>query len=69
MVISGVLCNEKRELSETEMRDDVPDKDKVVNNIVQHFPDVEKLVWFGSQFRGNAGPDSEWTFWWYCRRP
>ncbi len=51
------------------MRDDVPDKDKVVNNIVQHFPDVEKLVWFGSQSRGNAGPDSEWTFWWYCRRP
>jgi len=42
------------------MTEDVPDK--VVNNIVQQFPDVEKIVLFGSQARGNAGPDSDWDF-------
>lgn len=42
------------------MTEDMPDK--VVKNIVQHFPDVEKIVLFGSQARGNAGPDSDWDF-------
>ena len=42
------------------MTDNVPDQ--VVNNIIQHFPNVEKIVLFGSQSRGNANPDSDWDF-------
>ena len=34
----------------------------VVRNIVAHFPEVERIILFGSRARGDARPDSDWDF-------
>ncbi|MDA8192371.1 MAG: nucleotidyltransferase domain-containing protein [Thermaerobacter sp.] len=34
----------------------------VVRNIVTHFPEVERIILFGSRARGDARPDSDWDF-------
>lgn len=34
----------------------------VVERIVAHFPEVERIVLFGSRARGDARPDSDWDF-------
>jgi predicted nucleotidyltransferase len=34
----------------------------VVRNIVTRFPEVERIILFGSRSRGDARPDSDWDF-------
>lgn len=34
----------------------------VIRNIVTHFPEVERIILFGSRARGDARPDSDWDF-------
>jgi predicted nucleotidyltransferase len=34
----------------------------VVERIVAHFPEVERIILFGSRARGDARPDSDWDF-------
>ncbi|WP_053958157.1 nucleotidyltransferase domain-containing protein [Sulfobacillus thermosulfidooxidans] len=36
--------------------------DTVVHNIVTHFPEVNRIILFGSRARGDARPDSDWDF-------
>jgi len=36
--------------------------DTVVRQIVMHFPEVERIILFGSRARGDARPDSDWDF-------
>ena len=42
------------------MDDQVPNA--VVKSIVTHFPEVERIILFGSRARGDARPDSDWDF-------
>lgn len=37
-------------------------EDQVVGNVVTHFPEVERIILFGSHARGDARPDSDWDF-------
>ncbi len=37
-------------------------EDQVVGNVVAHFPEVERIILFGSRARGDARPDSDWDF-------
>jgi predicted nucleotidyltransferase len=42
--------------------DPIAVEDQVVERIVTHFPDVERIILFGSRARGDARPDSDWDF-------
>ncbi|MBX5468196.1 MAG: nucleotidyltransferase domain-containing protein [Firmicutes bacterium] len=35
---------------------------RVVRNIVSQFPEVDRIILFGSRARGDARPDSDWDF-------
>ncbi len=42
--------------------DPIAVEDQVIERIVTHFPDVERIILFGSRARGDARPDSDWDF-------
>jgi len=56
--LSGVYSREKGGFAV----DDRAVERHVVERIVTHFPEVERIILFGSRARGEAQADSDWDF-------